>query len=201
MNQICLKTHYRTLQLCCWMGFPIALLDACMHTCSGPLRYIQMKDRFQQRVECAQVSKSCQALRFVSWSRSFSIVLVFFNEDIPSPKPFTLSLSDSLRLVQSRSTGGSFFVTRADGIDDRVKELNKIHLSTLQAHWTLMVHGNWDHYDHHALRTLVGERNCVQQLQLNEFNASYLCSIFKTLKPGLYIVYNIWLQWINTHKS
>ena len=47
--------------------------------------------------------------------------------------PSTHSFCDCLRLVQSQSTGASFFVTRADGIDDRVKKVNKTFKSTIQA--------------------------------------------------------------------
>ena len=149
-----------------------------------------MKVRFHQLVECAQASKSCQALGFTSWSRSFSTMLEYFNELIPRPTHFLPSLSDNLRLIQSRSTGASFFVTRAEGIDGRVTAMNEIHLSTLQAYRTLMVHGNWGHYDHHALGTLVGERyHEVKQLQLNEL--MHTVSIFHVQDLKTWLVYAI----------
>ena len=54
------------------------------------------------------------------------------NEDLGMSHHSSLS-SCSLRLLQSRSTGGSFYVNRAEGIDDRVKEVNKLNASTFQA--------------------------------------------------------------------
>ena len=50
-------------------------------------------------------------------------------------KPSKCSFCDGLRLVQSQSTGASFFVTRAEGIDARVEAANKTIASTLKAHF------------------------------------------------------------------